>query len=132
MAVAQGTAEVLPYKSESFGAVVSSYVAKYIDLYTAVDECWRVLKPGGITVFHDFTYPNGFMCSLWSVYFVLLRVVGNVATSWKTVFNQLDDVIKNSDWVGRVTSFLYSRGFQNINCKYYTLGTAAIISARKP
>jgi demethylmenaquinone methyltransferase/2-methoxy-6-polyprenyl-1,4-benzoquinol methylase len=131
-AVVQGTAEMLPYRSESFGAVVSSYVAKYIDLQRAIDECWRVLKPGGIAVFHDFTYPNGFMSSLWSAYFVLLRVAGNVATSWKTVFNHLDDVIKNSDWVERATSFLSNRGFQYISCKYYTLGTAAIISAQKP
>jgi len=132
MAVAQGTAEVLPYKSESFGAVVSSYVAKYIDLRRAVDECWRVLKPGGITVFHDFTYPNGFMRALWNAYFALLRTVGDAATSWKTVFSQLDDVIRNSDWVEYATSFLSSRGFQYISCKYYTLGTAVIISAQKP
>ena len=131
-AVAQGTAELLPYMSESFGAVVSSYVAKYIDLKRAVDECWRVLKPGGVAVFHDFTYPNGFMSALWNAYFALLRIVGNIATSWKTVFDQLDDVIKNSDWVEHATSFLSSRGFQNISCKYYTRGTAAVISAQKP
>lgn len=127
----QGTAEVLPYRSESFDAVVSSYLAKYVNVQNVVDECWRVLRPGGIAVFHDFTYPAGFMRSLWDAHFALLRVAGNFATSWKVVFEQLDDVIKNSDWVNQTTNAL-RRDFQNIDCKYYTAGTAAIVSAEKP
>lgn len=130
--VAQGTAEILPYRSESFGAIASSYLAKYIDLKGAVDECWRVLKPGGVAVFHDFTYPNGIMRNLWNAHFALLRVAGSAAASWKIVFNQLDDVIKNSDWVKQATSALSSRGFQNVSCKYLSAETAAIVSAEKP
>jgi demethylmenaquinone methyltransferase/2-methoxy-6-polyprenyl-1,4-benzoquinol methylase len=128
----QGTAEVLPYRSESFDAVVSSYLAKYVNVQNVVDECWRVLRPGGVAVFHDFTYPGGFMRSLWNTHFALLRVAGNFATSWKVVFEQLDDVIKNSDWVNQTTDALRNRDFQNIDCKYYTAGTAAIVSAEKP
>src|SRR5688572_12155406 len=47
-AVAQGTAEVLPYRSESFDAVTSSYLVKYVDVQNVVSECWRVLRPGGV------------------------------------------------------------------------------------
>lgn len=131
-AVAQGTAEVLPYRSESFDAVASSYLAKYVDVQSAVDECWRVLRPGGVAVFHDFTYPNGIMRSLWNAHFAALRVAGMFARSWEVVFEQLDNVIKNSDWVGQTTNALHNRGFLNVDCKYYTLGTAAIVSAEKP
>lgn len=131
-AIAQGTAEVLPYRSESFDAVASSYLAKYIDVKKVVDECWRVLRPGGVAVFHDFTYPSGIMRGLWNAHFALLRLAGRLATSWRTVFEQLDDVIENSDWVGQTTNALHSRGFRNVDCKYYTVGTAAIVSAEKP
>ena len=130
--VAQGTAEVLPYQSESFDAVASSYLAKYVDMQRQAQECWRVLRPGGVAVFHDFTYPNGVMRGLWSAHFALLRLAGRAATSWRTVFEQLDSVIKDSDWVDKTTAALHDTGFRNVDCKYYTAGTAAIVSAEKP
>lgn len=131
--VAQGTAEMLPYRSESFDAVASSYLAKYVDIKMTVGECWRILKPGGVAVFHDFTYPRGvIMQSLWNAHFALLRAAGSVIMSWKTVFDQLDDIIKHTDWVDKTTSALYSMGFEQVNCRYYTGGTAAIVSAEKP
>ncbi|MGI0048515.1 MAG: methyltransferase domain-containing protein, partial [Nitrososphaera sp.] len=131
-AIAQGTAEVLPYRNESFDAVASSYLAKYVDVERVVDECWRVLRPGGVAVFHDFTYPCGAMRGLWNAHFALLRLAGRFVASWKAVFEQLDGVIKNSDWAGQTANALESRGFQNVDCRYYTAGTAAIVSAEKP
>jgi demethylmenaquinone methyltransferase/2-methoxy-6-polyprenyl-1,4-benzoquinol methylase len=130
--VAQGTAEVLPCRDESFDAVASSYLAKYVDIKLQAQECWRVLRPGGVAVFHDFTYPKGVMLGLWNAHFALLRLAGRAATSWKAVFEQLDGVIKNSGWVDRTAAALYDNGFRNVDCKYYTAGTAAIVSAEKP
>jgi demethylmenaquinone methyltransferase/2-methoxy-6-polyprenyl-1,4-benzoquinol methylase len=131
--IAQGTAEVLPYRDESFDAMVSSYLAKYVDVQKVIDECWRVLRPGGIVVFHDFTYPRGRLIrNLWNIYFELLRLSGRFVTSWKVVFGQLDDVIKKSDWVDQTIGALKNRKFQDINCRCYTAGTSAIVSAEKP
>ena len=130
--IVQGTAEVLPYRSESFDAIVSSYLAKYVDIQEVIDECWRVLRPGGVVVFHDFTYPTGLISSLWNRYFALLRLAGRFVTSWKVVFGQLDDIIRRSDWVDQTINVLENRKFQNVNCRWYTAGTAAIVSAEKP
>lgn len=130
--IAQGTAETLPYRSGSFNAVASSYLAKYVDVQNVVDECWRVLRPGGVVVFHDFIYPKGIMRGLWNAHFATLRIAGRLATPWRAVFEQLDGVIKNSDWVSQTKSALRNRGFRNVDCKYYTAGTAAIVSAEKP
>ena len=132
MPIAQGTAEILPYRDGSFDAIVSSYLAKYVDVQKVINECWRVLRPGGIVVFHDFTYPRGLICNLWHVYFELLRLAGRFFTSWKVVFGQLDDVIKKSDWVDQTICALDNRKFQNVNCRYYTAHTSAIVSAEKP
>jgi demethylmenaquinone methyltransferase/2-methoxy-6-polyprenyl-1,4-benzoquinol methylase len=131
-AIAQSTAEILPYRSESFDAVASSYLAKYVDIQRVVDECWRVLSPGGVIVFHDFTYPAGIMRGLWNAHFALLRLAGRFVTSWRAVFEQLDDVIKNSNWPDQTINALHIRGFRNVDCRYYTAGTAAIVSAEKP
>ncbi|HUG96920.1 MAG TPA: hypothetical protein VMJ94_05220, partial [Nitrososphaera sp.] len=68
----------------------------------------------------------------WNAHFAVLRIAGRFATPWRAVFELLDGVIRNSDWAGQTTSALRSRGFRNVDCKYYTAGTAAIVSAEKP
>lgn len=131
--MAQGTAEVLPYRNECFDAIVSSYLAKYVDVEILVGECWRVLKPGGVAIFHDFTYPDGpIMQRLWGIYFRILRLCATFAPEWNVVFEQLDEVIRKSHWETRIQHALQSTGFRNVALKYYTAGTAAIVSAEKP
>ena len=83
-------------------------------------------------MFHDFAYPRGAMRSLWDVHFAVLRAAGRLVPTWKTVFDQLDVVIKNSDWVNQTARSLQNSGFQKIDCKFYTADTAAIVSAEKP
>ncbi|MDQ3835549.1 MAG: methyltransferase domain-containing protein [Thermoproteota archaeon] len=130
--IVQGTAEFLPYCDKLFDGVVSSYLAKYVDIQKVIDECWRVLRPGGIIVFHDFTYPRGVVRNLWNVHFDLLRLAGRFVAPWEVVFNQLDDVIKKSDWVDQTIAALKKRQFHNVNWNWYTGGTSALVSAEKP
>ena len=133
MELALGTAEILPYRSRSFDIIVSSYLVKYTDVEKVTDECWRVLRPGGMVIFHDFVYPeNGIMQHFWNGYFSMLRMMGAFATSWKIVFDQLDDVIRESIWPEQTEKALHGRGFRKISCKYYTIGTAAVVTAIKP
>jgi demethylmenaquinone methyltransferase / 2-methoxy-6-polyprenyl-1,4-benzoquinol methylase len=128
-----GTAEILPYKNECFDSITSSYLAKYVDIERVVDECWRILKHKGIVVFHDFTYPtNNLIQRFWNGYFMILRITGIFFKSWKAVFQELDQVVKTSRWVEQTIDSLEQRGFEVISCNYYTLGTAAIIFAKKP
>jgi demethylmenaquinone methyltransferase / 2-methoxy-6-polyprenyl-1,4-benzoquinol methylase len=128
-----GTAEMLPYKDECFDSITSSYLAKYVDVKIMVDECWRILRHNGIIVFHDFTYPtNNLFQKLWNTYFMILKITGYSLKSWLTVFKELDTLVQTSDWVEHTIESLNQRGFKNVFCKYYTFGTAAIISAIKP
>lgn len=125
--VCQGTAELLPFKDGTFDAVVSSYLAKYVNTELTVSECWRILKPGGIAVFHDFACPAGAMYRLWKAYFSILHLIGLFSKSWRPVFEQLDEVICQSGWVHKVSEAMKEYGYQNINVSYHTLGTAATV-----
>ena len=128
-----GNAETLPYRSNSFDTIISSYLAKYVNIRRLVEESWRVLNHNGVIVFHDFTYPqNVIFRILWSAYFVVLQIVGNFSASWGTVFRDLNNVIRNTKWVEEMMYVLQQAGFKSISCNFYTLGTAAIISAKKP
>jgi len=126
-AACQGTAEVLPFRNETFDAVVSSYLAKYVDAGLVVNEAWRVLLPGGVAIFHDFACPKGAMRSLWNAYFDILHIAGAFSRQWRPVFDELDDVICRSRWVGSVSEAMIECGFQDVGVVYQTLGTSAIV-----
>lgn len=131
--LAQGTAEILPYRDGCFDAVVSSYLAKYVEIDRLAEECWRVLRPGGAAVFHDFVYPSSPMMSrLWNAYFSILRLCGTFTPSWRVVFQELDSVVKESRWEKQLQTSLLEKGFRVVSCKYYSLGTSAIVFAEKP
>jgi len=128
-----GTAELLPYRAESFDSITSSYMSKYVNMDAVVKECWRVLKSGGVVVFHDFTYPsNRTVRRLWNFYFILLRFIFAEVTPWKQVFQDLDNVIKSSDWINETFQALRVSGFRNIVIKFYTMQTSAIVIGQKP
>ncbi len=123
----QGTAEVLPFKDGMFDAVVSSYLAKYVDARLAVSECWRALQPGGIAIFHDFACPEGTMRGLWNVYFEILRLVGVFSKSWSPVFAELDKVICRTRWVDEFSEVMRERGFQDVSVAHQTFGTSTLV-----
>lgn len=131
--VAQGTAELLPYRTSLFDAVVSSYLAKYVDARAVTRECFRILRPGGLVVFHDFSYPSSpTMRFLWKAYFRVLQVAGLFVPSWNIVFDNLGNFIESSNWESKTVEALEKVGFRNIVKQYHTAGTAAIIFAEKP
>jgi demethylmenaquinone methyltransferase/2-methoxy-6-polyprenyl-1,4-benzoquinol methylase len=128
-----GNAETLPYKSDIFDAIISSYLAKYVDIKRLLEECLRVLKHGGVIVCHDFTYPRNIIIrNLWDAYFIVLQTAGKLTGSWAIVFRDLNNIIRNTKWVQEMTYVLQQTGFKSISCNSYTMGTAAIVSAKKP
>jgi demethylmenaquinone methyltransferase/2-methoxy-6-polyprenyl-1,4-benzoquinol methylase len=128
-----GNAETLPYRCDSFDTIISSYLAKYVDIGRLVEECWRILKHNGVIVFHDFTYPqNVIFRKLWNAYFVVLQIFGKFSASWTVVFRDLNNVIRNTKWVEEMMYVLQQVGFKSISCNFYTMRTTAIISAKKP
>lgn len=128
------TAELLPFQSGIFDYVVSSYLLKYIDIETVAVESWRVLKQHGILIFHDFTCPNNQVIQkLWRLYFSLLKLSGKLIKEWEPAFQRLDEVIcKNRLWPIDTSQCLRKIGFIEVSYQYHTLGTSAIVSARKP
>ncbi|WP_415283918.1 class I SAM-dependent methyltransferase [Candidatus Nitrososphaera sp. FF02] len=131
-AFAEGTAEVLPYRDATFDAVVSSYLAKYVDVAMVAEECRRVLRPGGVAVFHDFACPQGIMRRLWHAYFTVLRGAGVLVPSWKHVFGDLDGVICESRWQEQAVQAMEESGFVHVRSSSQTLGTSATVGGQKP
>ena len=134
LSLINSTAELIPFRAETFDSIVSSYLAKYIDIETVVQESWRVLKHDGVIVFHDFTFPkNPVIEKFWKFHFLLLRLSGKLLKEWAPTFERLDKLISKTDsWPCDTIRYLRKTGFVKPFCKCYTLGTSAIVSARKP
>ena len=134
LSLINSTAEILPFRSETFDFIVSSYLAKYIDIETVVRESWRVLKHDGVIVFHDFTVPSDPVVErFWKFHFQVLRLSGKILKEWAPTFNRLDTLIFKTDpWPENTIQHLRKAGFIKSFCKRHTLGTSAIVSARKP
>jgi demethylmenaquinone methyltransferase / 2-methoxy-6-polyprenyl-1,4-benzoquinol methylase len=127
-----GTAEFLPFQSSCFDCIVASYLPKYINLNTLVTECHRVLKPKGLLVLHDFTYPKKLAYQFaWKIYFRIIKTLWKFDRNWINVFNGLDKLIIRNNWDLKLDSVLISHGFVHIHKEIQTFEASAIISALK-
>ncbi len=113
--------------------ITSSYLAKYADLDLLIDGFTRMLKDRAAVVVHDFTYPaNRPFARIWEFYFTILQTVGaRVYPEWGSAFRGLPSLLRRSAWVKDLEKRLKGNGFSNITSERLTIGTAAIVTARK-
>jgi hypothetical protein len=91
-----------------------------------------MLKPGGVLIMHDFTYPaGGLFLRLWKFYFRILQSAGaRVFPEWKTAFDELPAFLESTRWVDDLVSSLKDNGFEDIRVERLFMKTAAIVVAR--
>ncbi len=124
--------EVVP--EGDFDCITSSYLAKYADLAPLLTNAGTMLRPGGMILLHDFTYPtNPWFLRLWRIWFRLMRTIGGrLFPEWRTVFQELPTFLQETRWQTDTLALLRQQGFVDITRISLTFGTAAIVTARKP
>jgi demethylmenaquinone methyltransferase/2-methoxy-6-polyprenyl-1,4-benzoquinol methylase len=128
-----GRAEDLLEEGE-YDCITSSYLAKYAELGPLIANAGRMLRPGGVVIMHDFTYPENPVCrALWRVYFHLMKTIGRrIYPEWRTVFDELPAFLRQSRWLPEALAALHEHGFCDAAIESLTIGAAAILTARKP
>jgi demethylmenaquinone methyltransferase/2-methoxy-6-polyprenyl-1,4-benzoquinol methylase len=123
--------EVFP--GDGFDCITSSYLAKYAELGSLIENIRKMLRSGGTLVIHDFTYPsNPTFAHLWELYFKLLQAVGRwTCPQWKTALEDLPELLRQTGWVTQLTRGLEENAFSEIQAQSLTLGTSTIVTARK-
>ncbi|MBI1822598.1 MAG: class I SAM-dependent methyltransferase [Nitrospirae bacterium] len=118
---------------ELFDCITSSYLAKYADLSRLVRNSASMLKPGGLLLFHDFTYPrNRMIASSWELYFKFLQKIGSLRyPQWRNVFFELPDLIRKTRWVEELTSAMRNNDLTDIRVKVLAFQGATLITGRK-
>lgn len=122
------------YRSDRrFDCISSSYLAKYADLSRLIPNASEMLKPGGLFLMHDFTYPpRPALVRLWRLYFKTLQVVGGpLFPAWREIYRDLPGLIERTRWVEHLQTTLREHGFEDIQREDLTLYGSAIVTARK-
>ncbi len=114
--------------------ITSSYLAKYADLEKLIANAKKMLRPGGLLVMHDFTYPdNPIFLSLWRAYFHILRRVGaRIFPEWRAVFSELPEFLHTTRWVSESLALMKETAYGDISSESLTFGASAVVMARKP
>ena len=118
---------------DSVDCITSSYLAKYADLKLLVGNMAKMLRRGGLLLFHDFTYPShAALAAGWELYFKLLQKLGSLRyPQWKTIFYGLPELVRQSTWVQDLQVAMRENGLSGVELEYLTLGASAIMTGRK-
>ena len=135
------TAELIHANAESapltglFDAVTSSYIPKYVDPDQLLASITPHVRPGGIVVLHDFTYPKTLVYRpVWHAWMWLLGTAGKrVFPAWEKAFDaELVTVIKETHWPRIFTETFGRHGYVDIQSQELSARSSTIVSARRP
>jgi len=114
-----------------FDCITASYLPKYCDPEILVKNCVSHLKPNGMIIFHDFTYPkNPTVRGLWNFFLTFLRLVGYFIPSWKDALVGLPKLIRRTKWLESYSNIMKKNGLE-VSHQYLTYGAAAILTGTK-
>jgi demethylmenaquinone methyltransferase/2-methoxy-6-polyprenyl-1,4-benzoquinol methylase len=118
---------------QPFDVVTTSYLPKYADLPRLMRNITRMLAPGGLILFHDFTYPTSpFLQAVFALYFRLAGPIGGFwYPEWRAVFRELPHVIQETHWVTETVEAMRQTALCDIQVQSLTLQGSAVVSARK-
>lgn len=121
--------------TDSFDCYSMSLCLKICDRHKALQEAFRVLKPGGLAVFLEASdIPIGWLRKLYLKYMeVCMPLIGWAATGGdKSAYRYLLNGIKEFPDAEALANELRETGFVNVQFQRLTLGIVAIHTARKP
>ena len=118
--------------AEPCDAIVSSYLAKYAELPALARNGRAMLRPGGVLVMHDFSYPSTPRTErYWKLQFAAIRLLGATAfRPWRTAFDGLPELIRRTRWVAELPECLRREGFRDIRVEELSKHGATMVSAR--
>jgi demethylmenaquinone methyltransferase/2-methoxy-6-polyprenyl-1,4-benzoquinol methylase len=92
-----------------------------------------MLAPGGMLIFHDFSYPTHPVLKwTFEAYFKLLPPIGGWRwPEWKEVLHELPDVIRKTTWISDLTSIMRREGYSEIKVESLTLQGSTLVTGKR-
>lgn len=125
----------LPFETARFDLVTTGYGLRNVpDLTMAIDEIFRVLKPGGQALSLDFDRPaNGIVRAAYLAYLTAVgSTLGWILHRDPDTYRYIPASIKKYPGAAAVASLMEARGFLSVRHYPVLGGLMAIHHARKP
>jgi demethylmenaquinone methyltransferase/2-methoxy-6-polyprenyl-1,4-benzoquinol methylase len=119
----------LPFKNESFAAVVSGFLMRnVVDSLQALREQLRVLKPGGRIVILDTTRPQRNLLGpfIWIHLHVIIPTLGTLLSGQRDAYTYLPDSTEAFLSAEELAARMAAAGFREIGFKRLMFGTIAM------
>ncbi len=122
----------LPMESDTYDGIVSGFCFRNIERrQKALAEMMRVLKPGGMLVILEATYPANALVRLgYKLYRPLVPLIGKLLGGG-SAYKYLMDSIEDFPRPETVTDMFGAAGFSGVQYKSLTFGTVCIFSGKK-
>jgi demethylmenaquinone methyltransferase / 2-methoxy-6-polyprenyl-1,4-benzoquinol methylase len=130
----QGDVLGLGFKNDCFDLITIVFgIRNVVDRKKALEEFFRVTKPGGRLVIMEFNFPRKtFFRKLYSFYMNHILVnIGGAITKNKNAYRYLIKTIKDFPSVEDFSSLIFSAGFSDVTAEKLTMETCTIFSALK-
>ncbi len=116
----------LPFKSETFDAVVSGFLMRNVtDVQQSLKEQYRTLKPGGRIIILDTTRPKKNILSpfIWIHMHFIIPTVGGLLSGERDAYNYLPDTTENFLTAEQLAARMIAVGFKKVDFKRLMFGT---------
>jgi demethylmenaquinone methyltransferase / 2-methoxy-6-polyprenyl-1,4-benzoquinol methylase len=130
----EGNAEDLPYQNEQFDAITITFGLRNVhNRVKALQEFYRVAKPGGCFVCLEFSQPvNSFFSRLYFFYLMKLApFVSRILGSDPAAYQYLGNTIKDFPPPRELATLIQSAGWTGVTFKRLAGGIVAIHQGRK-
>ena len=125
----------LPFPNEHFDAVVSGFLMRnVVDSVIALQEQYRILKPGGRIVILDTTRPKRNLLSpfIWLHMHVVIPTLGTLISGQRDAYTYLPDSTEAFLTAEGLAGRMAAVGFAQIEYKRLMFGTIALHWGEKP
>lgn len=116
-----------------YDLIISSYIPKYVDFPKMLLNCYDILAPGGMILFHDFTRPRRWIYrAFYNAYWLGLSSMLHFSPVWREMGKDLKNIIWRSKWVEEFKDFYVTTAYlKETDVKWQPFDIACIVYATK-